>query len=209
MTKIGKKSVEQAAPLFLAVRAGTVTKENGSVLAYEVGKHVATGEPALRVVSNSSSGTFSKEWVPFAAIRKALAGAAERFLASTLATAILARGKNNAFFLGSALVGEGLLARHADGGLVLAGDWGAWADAVRALPLPEIPPPSPPPADAAPPAPAAGGEETSTSSTTVAPATGKRGKKSKGPSPSSPPPETAPPETVPQEEEPLPQEAAS
>lgn len=204
MTKIGKKTFEQAAPEYLPVRAATIEKGNGGSLGYEVGKHLATGEPALRVVSNSSSGTFSKEWVPFAAIRKALAGAAERFPASTLATAIVAKGKNNAFFIAAALVGEGLLSRHQDGGLVLAGDWGAWGDAVRSLPLPELPP-----------APAAGGEAASTPSlpSTAAPAapaaSGKRGKKPKGPSPSSPPPGATTAESVPSEEEPVPQEAAS
>lgn len=205
MNKIGKKAVEPTTPEFLAVRAATIEKGNGGSLGYEVGKHVATGEPALRVVSNSSSGTFSKEWVAFASIRKALAGAAERFPASTLATAIVAKGKNNAFFIAAALVGEGLLSRHQDGGLVLAGDWQAWGDAVRALPLPEIPPPPPPPAEADPPVPATGGEETSTPSTAAPAATGKRGKKSKGPSPTSP----TPPEPVQTEGERVAQEAAS
>ncbi len=205
MNKIGKKTIEQAAPEFLPVRAATIEKGNGGSIGYEVGKHVATGEPALRVVSNSSSGTFSKEWVPFAAIRKALAGAAERFPASTIASAIAAKGKNNAFFIAAALVGEGLLSRHQDGGLVLAGDWQAWADAVRALPLPEIPPPPPPPVDGASPVSAPVGEETSTPSTAAPVATGKRGKKSKAGSPTSPPP----PEPVQSEGEPVAQEAAS
>jgi len=203
MTKIGKKTVEQAAPEHLAVRAATIEKGNGGSLGYEVGKHVATGEPAIRVVSNSSSGTFSKEWVAFAAIRKALAGAAERFPASTLASAINAKGKNNAFFIAAALVGEGLLARHQDGGLVLAGDWQAWGDAVRALPLPEIVPPSPPPSESPAPPAADGAEATSTPSTA---APGKRGKKAKGsPSTTSP----TPPDAVQPEAEPAPQEAAS
>ncbi|MDX2177691.1 MAG: hypothetical protein SF028_14605 [Candidatus Sumerlaeia bacterium] len=203
MTKIGKQTVEQAAPEHLAVRAATIEKGNGGALGYEVGKHVATGEPALRVVSNSSSGTFSKEWVAFLAIRKALAGAPERFPASTLAPAIAAKGKNNTFFIAAALVGEGLLARHQEGGLVLAGDWGAWGDAVRALPLPEIPPPSPPPSES--PASASNDDAEATSTPSTA-ALGKKSKKAKaGSSTSSPPP----PEPVQPEAEPVPQEAAS
>lgn len=102
-------------------------------------------------------------------------------------------------------MGEGLLARHQDGGLVLAGDWQAWGDAVRGLPLPEIPPPPPPPAEATRPALVAGGEETSAPSSAAPVATGKRGKKSKGPSPTSP----TPPESVQPEGEPVAQEVAS
>jgi hypothetical protein len=197
MTKIGKKNVEQSTPEYLAVRAANIEKSSGGSLGYEVGKHVVTGEPGLHIVSNSSSGTFSKEWVSFAAIRRALAGAAERFPASTLATAINAKGKNNAFFIAAALVGEGLLARHPEGGLNLAGDWQAWGDAVRALPLPEIA--APPSKEAA--AIGAATGETSTSST-ASTAPGKRaGKKAKGGAPPSvqsdaPPAESAPPRRI-------------
>lgn len=209
MTNTESKTPQQTAPEFLAVRAATIEKGNGGSLGYEVGKHVATGEPALRVVSNSSSGTFSKEWILFAAIRKALAGADERFPASTLATAINAKGKNNAFFIAAALVGEGLLARHADGGLTLAGDWQAWGDTVRALPLPEIPKPPDPPVEpkgksAAPPPEGASVEGESPK------ATKRAGKKVKT-APAAPPPpepetsEPAPPDAA----EPVAQEAGS
>jgi len=141
MTKAGSKSTAQAPVEYLAVRMATVEKGNGGNLGYEVGKHVATGKPALRVVSNSSSGTFSREWVTLAAIRAALAGAHERFPASTLASAIVAKGKNNAFFVSAVLVGEGLLARHAEGGLTFAGDWKAWEDTARNTPITELPSP--------------------------------------------------------------------
>lgn len=97
-------------------------------------------------------------------------------------------------------MGEGLLSRHEDGGLFLAGNWDTWAGDVRALPVPEIFAHS---------APTASQAATSTSFTTPP----KKGKKSKGASPSSTPePAAADPvaaEQIPQEEVPAPQDAAS
>lgn len=136
------------------VRAGEAPKANGSKVGYEIGHERATGRILLRVVANDGGGTFSKEFVPMDAIRRAVEDAGGRKTpfrgGEACQNAYKGKSRNNGPFLAYALRGEGLLekASEKDSLVLMAGDWDGWEKAARSIPLPD--PPKPPPAVEAP-----------------------------------------------------------
>lgn len=100
------------------VRQGTAPKlnPNSGTLDYEVGKHADTSEAYLRLVSNSSGGHFSLEWIPISSVVASLGNSIPEDTAfnSSLLKAAFQFGKstNNASFLAAVLRQEGLFKAH-------------------------------------------------------------------------------------------------
>jgi hypothetical protein len=132
------------------VRSGTAPKANGSLVYYDIGHERATGRVLIRVVGNDGGGTFSKEFVPFSGIKRAVDDAGGRKSpfrgGDACQQAYKGKSRNNGSFLAYALRGEGLLAKASekDSMVLAAGDWDAWERDVRAIPLPAVIPPPPP-----------------------------------------------------------------
>ena len=123
-----------------AVRTGTAPKANGTEIGYKIGREEGTDNLFLRVVANDGGGTFSKEWVPFEALKK-IAGdvgkTAEPFRpGTTVAQAYVGKSRNNGPFLAYALLGEGLLERAGEKGTQakVVGDWKDWEKQQLQLP---------------------------------------------------------------------------
>ncbi|WP_207062474.1 hypothetical protein [Motiliproteus sp. SC1-56] len=97
------------------VRKGSAPKLNPQAkgeLAYEIGVHVETKHPHVRITSNESGGYFSDEWIPVDTIEKCLAGLPKASsFSSTVLRPVFVEGKsaNNAGFLAAVLRKEQVL----------------------------------------------------------------------------------------------------
>ncbi len=121
-------------PGLVTVRTGTAPKcGKGAVglLSYTVGYHAGQKEAFLRITANESSGLFSDEWVPLAAIEKALEGPpmkGEPFRSKVLAPVFTGKSNNNAGFLCAVARQEGLLKASPDSEFLhrVSGDFARW-----------------------------------------------------------------------------------
>lgn len=100
------------------LRQATASKLNpdSGTLNYEVGLHTETTEPYLRIITNSSGGHFSNEWLPITAISTCFGDNVqhETAFSSRVLRGVFQFGKsiNNASFLAAVLRQEGLLVAH-------------------------------------------------------------------------------------------------
>lgn len=126
---------------FLRVKTDTAPKTSLNAqggVTYALLKDTASTEVYFCLLSNAGGGFFSREAVPFDAIRRCLAGVnAERPIpAKVFRPAFVGRSVNNAGFLMHALRHEQLLQPSPDAAHlhVLGKDWEAWKTAVLSQP---------------------------------------------------------------------------
>lgn len=125
---------------FLRVKTDTAPKTSLNAqggVTYALLKDPASKEAYFCLLSNDGGGYFSREAVPFEAIRRCLTGVdTERPIpAKVFRSAFVGRSVNNAGFLMHALRHEQLLQPSPDAAHlhVLGKDWGAWKAAVLNL----------------------------------------------------------------------------
>lgn len=94
-------------PAVRILKSGTCPTVSGkSKLTYQFGCDDA-GNVAMRIVTNSGGGFFSQEWLPLAAIEKALTGAKDGLTSGTLRSIFKGKSVNTAGFLLAVLKAEG------------------------------------------------------------------------------------------------------
>lgn len=146
-----KATQKEAVDPFRVVRREHAQNYSGRPIGFEVGHDPDSDTVALRLVWNEGSGTFSKEWVALAAIRKSIPKAAAKgetfHPGKAVQQSYVGKSKNNGPFLAHVIRHEGLVEQSEDkpSHVVLAGDWEAWEKAQKALPT--MPPPEPEAAD--------------------------------------------------------------
>ena len=103
-------------------------------LDYQIGYSDTANQLFLRIVTNSSGGYFSKEWVPIETIVSSLDAvirSGESFTAPKLIPAFVSKSQNNAGFMAAVLLAEGVIEKVADKQHLLkltTTDFSAWTD---------------------------------------------------------------------------------
>lgn len=94
-------------PSVRILKSGTCPTVSGkSKLTYQFGCDAA-GNVAMRIATNSGGGFFSDEWLPLAAIEKALSGAKDGLSSGALRSIFKGKSVNTAGFLLAVLKAEG------------------------------------------------------------------------------------------------------
>ena len=113
-------------------------KFDGEVLRYQITRDTESSEMSLRIISNSSGGYFSREFVPVSRIEATLAKLAktEAFPSKALADVFAGRSSNNAGFIAAILRHEDLLgpANETDGKHKVCGDVATWKKVLASVP---------------------------------------------------------------------------
>lgn len=123
------------------IRTATAEKLSGGEIEFEVGRERGTDNLFLRIMSNDSSGTFSKEWVAVDAVREALAAkGGDPFKPGPVMQAVyVGKSKNNGPFLAHALRSLGFLSLvgEKDSSTTVSGDWDEFVEECLGLPVPD------------------------------------------------------------------------